>query len=255
MRISGWNPAPIHAIPFRQASSGGRVGTGILEITTAVIDPLPEELEGLIVTADLQGLSFDGDLLGTLAAQEIHFLCESRLLADANKMGVMLCGDFYASPDFQRGVGGPINEVWHAFEERFRWVAGVAGNHDTFTQNPSGLLHGTVFERDRLRIGGIGGVIGAAKRENQIPAREFEQSLKQILQERPQLLLMHSSPQVAETGCIGDPLVRRILEEQKAPLTFCGHCHWATPLHQLNAHTQICNVDGRVLILLKSDFR
>ncbi|HEY0074775.1 MAG TPA: metallophosphoesterase [Abditibacteriaceae bacterium] len=255
MKILDWNPQPLSVLSFRQAESGGRVGTALLEITTGFIDDLPDALEGLIVTSDLQGIGFDGHLLGELAAQEVANLCEAGLLPPANKLGVLLCGDFYASPELQRGVSGLVDAVWQAFQRRFRWVVGVSGNHDCFEQKPESLLHGLIAEKDDLKVGGLGGVLGETGRGLQTSMREYERLLKNIMQQAPDILLLHAAPQLNEGGCLGDVALRHFLEKHRAPLTFCGHCHWPYPLQQLNAHTQICNVDGRVLVLLKSNSR
>ncbi len=48
-------------------------------------------------------------------------------------VGVLLAGDFYTNPDLKRrGSAGDLEDLWIGFDERFRWVAGVASNHDLF---------------------------------------------------------------------------------------------------------------------------
>ncbi|MEZ6040302.1 MAG: hypothetical protein R3C20_07335 [Planctomycetaceae bacterium] len=48
-------------------------------------------------------------------------------------MGVILAGDFYTVPNLdKRGGSGDVTSVWQAFARQFKWVVGVAGNHDIF---------------------------------------------------------------------------------------------------------------------------
>lgn len=72
---------------------------------------------------------------------------------------------------------GPSGE---AFGQQFRWVVGVAGNHDTFgapreqaqffRQRPElQLLDGDVVDVDGLRVGGVGGIMGRPDKQGRAP--------------------------------------------------------------------------------------
>ncbi|MEH1893147.1 MAG: hypothetical protein V7K92_28275 [Nostoc sp.] len=66
---------------------------------------------------------------------------------------------------------GDIREIWQAFNRRFCWVAGVAGNHDSlgntqeeiqiFKQNQSiYYLDGDIRRNGELNLAVISGIIG-----------------------------------------------------------------------------------------------
>lgn len=256
MKITQWNPSPLLVIPFRQAESGGRIGTGLLEITTAHVEGLPYALDGLIATSDLQGLSFDGELLGILAARELYSLCKEQFLPPVTHLGVLLAGDFFASPDLVRGVSGEVGPVWDAFRERFRWVAGVAGNHDILKdENTQTLLDGEVIKRDGVSIGGIGRVIGEQNKPGQHTPEQFSHLLQTVAKQEPDILLLHTAPAITRSNVRGDSSLENLLNPHPFPFIICGHCYWQQPVQQRSNGGLICNVDGRVIVLLKPEFR
>jgi hypothetical protein len=55
MRVTDWSPAPIHEIFYRLAEGNGKIGTACLRVTRATVVSLPEGLDALIVTSELQG--------------------------------------------------------------------------------------------------------------------------------------------------------------------------------------------------------
>src|SRR5687768_14197501 len=102
MRISNWDSTPISEIQYRYAQRGGSVvALGNLAITSATASGLPDDLEGLVLTADLQGremlpptrrastaptrLYREGRrLLGEVVADHLATLCDGGRLPPAN---------------------------------------------------------------------------------------------------------------------------------------------------------------------------
>lgn len=72
-------------------------------------------------------------LLGEVVAKQLRRLCDRGDLPAADKVGVVLAGDFWAEPgSTRRGGLGKVGPVWSAFGGTSRWVAGVLGNHDQY---------------------------------------------------------------------------------------------------------------------------
>ncbi|HEY4002042.1 MAG TPA: metallophosphoesterase, partial [Candidatus Xenobia bacterium] len=153
----------------------------------------------------------------------LAILSDHGVLPPRGQMGVLLAGDLYADPDAdQLGVSGDVWPVWSAFWKRFRWVCGVAGNHDRFGAHvspaASSLAEGMHFidsgqvDLDGLRVGGVGGIIGKAGR----PQRHTEVAQRgrhvRALSPTPQVLIMHEGPDVPVEGLRGRELVREMVD-------------------------------------------
>jgi hypothetical protein len=191
-------------------------------------------------------------------------LCERGDLPAADRLGVVLAGDFWAEPGCTRRGGlGKVGPVWSAFGGTARWVAGVLGNHDQYDyQRPAqegripsacrvALLDGDVVEPDGLRLGGVGGVIGNPSKPRRKSERRFVELLEGVLGRQPDLVILHEPPEVIESGCRGKPVVRDCLLRHRPTLLVCGHCYWPTPLQTLANGTQVCNVDSRLIVALR----
>jgi Icc-related predicted phosphoesterase len=282
MRITDWKAKPIHEVPFLNARRGGGASEeNVLAITTAKISDLPEPLEGLIFTADLQGrellpptnrqrraetyrLREGRRLLGEVAAEHLRRLSGSGDLPPAHKLGIVLAGDFWAIPGCTRRGGlGKVGPVWSAFGGASRWVAGVLGNHDQYeherpTQEAGpaseprvALLDGELVELDGCRLGGVSGIIGDPHKPRRKSERRFIELLEGILRGQPDIVVLHEPPEVLEGGCLGKAVVRECLLREPPTLVVCGHCHWPTPLQTLANGTQVCNVDSRMIVALR----
>jgi hypothetical protein len=223
---------------------------------------LPEVLDGLIVCSDLQGHveTKDGLILlgewlpGFLSAfLSLHFPT-----IDPKLTGICLCGDMHANIE-KRGGAGDVRGVWEAFRETFRWVAGVAGNHDEFGNKAEfeafkrldniHFLDGQIFEIDGLEIGGVSGIIGDKKKPFRVPEALYFKALDKVLAKRPQIMLLHESPDAE--GSHGNPDIRDSLERAGATLLFCGHSHWRKVSARYANGTLVMNMDARVLLLHK----
>ncbi len=283
MRIYDWNPAPFLEIPFLNARSGGGASEErVLAITRARISDLPDSLDGLVLTADLQGRELlpptnrrrqagawrprEGRrLLGEVAANYLRRLCDGGDLPPANRLGVVLAGDFWAELGCTRRGGlGKVGPVWSAFGGTSRWVAGVLGNHDQYehqrrssdeAQEPSAdrvaLLDGDIVAMDGLRLGGVGGIIGDPFKPCRKSEKRFVELLEGVLGHQPDMVILHEPPEVPEGGCRGKSVVRDCLLRNQRTLLVCGHCHWPTPLQTLPNGTQVCNVDSRLIVALR----
>ena len=180
---------------------------------------------------------------------------------------MLLAGDFYSNPDLKRrGSAGDVEDVWIGFAERFRWVAGVAGNHDLFAgksefgkvfqRHPNVYpLDGDLLEIDGLRLAGISGIFGEPNRK---PWRhnysDYEAMFQMLMEERPDILLLHEGPNHPPERFRGSDFIRDLLlelsREIRPKLVVNGHCHWPQPMVELSESGPIVtNVDARVVVL------
>jgi Icc-related predicted phosphoesterase len=182
-----------------------------------------------------------------------------QLSLPSGKIGVLLAGDFYTVPALdKRGGSGDVSDVWRAFADQFDWVAGVAGNHDTFGKDPnaaprfSGKLHyldHSCVCVDGLKVAGLGGIIGNPSRMRRRSEEEFLGAIESLLEGQPDVLLMHDGPDAPSHGFRGSPMVRQLIELLRPPLVVRGHAHWNEPFVELDGWVQVLNVDARVIIL------
>jgi Icc protein len=280
MRIINWNPTPIHEVPYLVArKGGGATDLASLVVTVAQVTDLPASLDGLVLTADLQGREVlpptsrqrragtfryrEGRrLLGEVAAEHLRRLCARGDLPAADRLGVVLAGDFWAEPgSTRRGGLGKVGPVWAAFDGAARWVAGVLGNHDQYdgprpdTAAEPGkvvLLDGDVVALTGCRLGGVGGVIGDPAKPRRKSERRYLELLESVLRRQPDVVALHESPELSEHDCRGKSVIRDCLLRQPPTLVVCGHCHWPAPLQTLANGTQVCNVDARLLVALRN---
>lgn len=216
----------------------------------------------IIVCADLQGLvkkNGQYQLLGEVLPEFLRLLIDLEMdLPEDPTIGVFLCGDFFTSPT-KRGSSGDVRNVWKTFANHFSWVVGVAGNHDYFgtpqenktfqaTKNIN-LLHHNSICIDGLKIGGISGIIGRADKTNRVEASQYISSLKKLLQQEADFILLHESPDYPPFGLKGNNIIRQCLEQAPKATICCGHCFWEQSLVTLQNETSILNVDSKVLLL------
>lgn len=264
MRIVEIEPEPLHVLRYADAAPGGGTQARELPILRARASGLPPQIDALLMTSDLQGrapvISAGGALrlLGEALAEEYAALAELELVPDPAFTGVLLAGDLYAAPGADKmGATGDVREVWRAFAAGFRWVAGVAGNHDLFggaqeqrrfaREAGVHLLDGACVGLDDLRIGGVGGICGRPGKPNRRPVEDFVAAIRQVLAGRPQVLVLHEGP-AAGADQRGSPEVAAALTG-RGPLVLCGHVHWARPLAELPGGAQVVNVDARALVV------
>lgn len=268
MNITYFEKEPIEALPFLNA---GTATVSYFEdrllVHHAKVDRLPDGLEAIVVTADLQGrecipdaASLPARLLGEVMPQlliaEIFPLLN---LEDPSRVAAFLAGDFYTLPGLEkRGGTGDVSSVWQAFSDRFARVAGVAGNHDLFGQKQETrpychpnmhFLDGDVVELAGLRIGGLGGIIGNPSKPQRRQEMDYFQTLERLLSANIDLLITHEGPCGNKAGQRGDFRILDLLERHAPCLIIRGHKHWPDPLAEFPSGLQILNVDKRVVIL------
>lgn len=263
MRILDIDAEPFHVLEYQDAAPRGGTQLRRLPLLRGRAQGLPAELDALLVCSDLQGRARVGDgqllLLGEVLAGEYDALAELELVPPAAFTGVVLAGDLFAAPGADRmGATGDVREVWRAFAGGFRWVAGVAGNHDLFgkpqeldrfRREPGvHLLDCETAELDGLRIAGVGGICGNPGKPNRRDPEAFLAAVRERLAGRPHLLVLHEGPDGGEPGLRGNAAVRAAIEGSRA-LVICGHVHWDRPLVNLAAGPQLLNVDARVVLL------
>ena len=262
VRITALDPEPVWQIDYRCAAPRGVCRVRTLPVLRGKVDALPEPLLGLVLTSDLQGMALevsDNRLLGQVVAEELELLCDEGELPARDRVAVLLAGDFYANPEAdQLGVSGDVWPVWLAFHERFRWVCGVAGNHDRFGNGvspaASALRDGMHFidagqvELDGLKVAGVGGIVGKEARPQRHSEDTQRERVRRALTPMPQLLVMHEGPEVPESGLLGRAVVRELVDGAGA-VVVSGHCHWPVSLVELASGTQLLNVDARVIVL------
>ncbi len=276
MRILQQNPEPIYRFPCVNVGPGGKQPLWTtVPVISACVDVLPPGLDALLVTADLQFVDTNELpetqrlLLGQSVAQELGLMADVGLLPSAEATGVLLAGDFYVHPALRsRGGLGDVMGVWKAFGDAFGWVAGVAGNHDSFhgqVQRPAALQKGTtrlldgdVVTLGGLRIGGVSGVLGTSKKPWRKPPHVYRSALQRVLEQEPDIVLLHESPQSPSPNHKGIGkaiLTREILEHastQHPPLVISGHVGWKDPLDAVEHGPQFLNVEERVVLLTRA---
>ena len=122
-----------------------------------------------------------------------------------------------------------MREVWQAFARRFRWVAGVAGNHDHFgdpraqarfgREDRIHLLDEDAAQLDGLVVAGVGGIIGDPKRPFRRWADDFLLAIVNVLDLDPDLLVLHEGPDVPRTypEQVGNAQVRAAIGDRPRP--------------------------------------
>lgn len=269
MRIISISDKLTHHIPFiTYASNSGGVVNKILPVVLAKVDYLPDGLDAIIATSDLQGIDPKNHrLLGHLVSEELEKLANSGKIPSPQTTGIILAGDFFAHIDKRGGVGD-VREVWYAFGRRFRWIAGVGGNHDSFGRTPQEMkafqkqkrihyLDGDIISLDGLQIGGISGIIGKTTKPFRRSEQDFRQLIQEVLEESIDILVLHEGPNDTESKLIGNQSIRAELTRGSTRggnlLVICGHSHWRVPMTALPQGIQVLNVDTRVVVMVKSN--
>ncbi len=269
MRISNFSPVHITSIECIEA---GPRGSGTRRVSLNVelvrVNSLPDGVDALIVTSDLQAREIDANgncdrLFGCAVAEELASLISCGALDVGPNVGVMLCGDLYTVPNAKRRGGlGDVGDVWRAIADNFSWVAGVLGNHDMLGKNGTlpkdieraHLLDGNTAEVGGLSIGGVSGIAGMLTKPNRKDSETFINLLDRVVTAGCDAVLLHESP-----SCFGarrgSNAIRDYLElagdtyDDEAPIVFCGHTYWENPFVELRGGVQVLNVGHRLFIL------
>lgn len=269
MKLIHIEAEPFHHLSYRNVALSKQVVKASLPFLKGQVDALPQGLDVIVMAADLQGhelgerIGCGLRLLGECLAEELCAMCVLGLLPQPENIGIILAGDLYARPTMdRRGGSGDVLAVWNAFAEKFRWVTGVAGNHDLFGQKPlwpnsnqvknqpkSRFLDGNVVTFDGLRIAGLSGVIGNPRKPFRRDEPTFLNEIGRLLDSGPDILVLHDGPDGGGEGQRGWPSVRELMEVARPTLVVRGHTHWENPIANLANGSQIINVDARVVVL------
>ena len=275
MRIVSIDPEPFDELPALNAAGRGGIEELRVPLLHAVVDALPQCLDAIVAAADLQSLELStGDLpqrlLGEALAERLVELADRGDLPSPDRTGVLLAGDLYTVPDLaRRGGSGDVRSVWLAFAERFRWVAGVLGNHDEVGPRNRDLakfgrtsgvhvLDAEVRGLDGVRVGGVAGIIGNPARLNRQDLGTFLGKIETVMADGADVLVLYEGPDALApggAGLRGSAEVRATLEGAglaRPPLVVCGHSWWPVPLVTLAGGVQVLKVDARVVVMQRA---
>ena len=254
MRLHTVEPRPFFRLRYLNAARGGGTEVRQLCFERGTVDRLPDGVSAIIATADLQGVVADpytneSTLLGVAVVRALE-----GEVPDLSSCGAILAGDLFSVPEANRRGGfGDVKPVWTTFSAAFRWVFGVAGNHDDVRSVKNlvnaQVLDTEVVERDGLRIGGVGLIAGNPLKPGRRLEAEQLEHLALVLAERPEVLVLHEGPGRG-TESPGNPSVTEALAAGTA-LTICGHVHWPRPTAP--GDDRVLNVCERVLVLRSVD--
>ncbi|MEZ6187846.1 MAG: metallophosphoesterase [Planctomycetota bacterium] len=259
LRLIDPRETPLSELSYLNAAGRGRVERVRLPLTTLRVEALPPGVEAILVASDLQGRALpDGaELLGLALARHCLELSSCGVLPDPERVGVILAGDLYAELG-KRGGLGDVRGVWEAFAP-FRWVTGVAGNHDAFSEDPRDragigrfrrrghrVLDGDQVQLDGLVLGGVSGIVGNPRKPNRRSLDAFAEELE-LASLDAHALVLHEGPEV--DGRTGNPDLTALVRAHAPPLVICGHRHWPSPLAELPCGRQVLNVDARAVVL------
>jgi 3',5'-cyclic-AMP phosphodiesterase len=257
VRIESIDDEPVAELHYLNASRRGGTEVCRLRIERARASGLPDGLDALVATSDLQGIvpsprGGEATLLGVAVADLLDELAFDGMLPPAQRCGALLAGDLYSVPEAnRRGGHGDVAAVWHAFADLFAWVVGVAGNHDDVAGVATGAtvhaLDGETVLCDGLRIGGVGLIAGNPLKTGRRAPDEQLARIDLVAGEDIDILLLHEGP-CGDGEQPGSAAIRESVEAGCVPLTVCGHVHWARPVAE-HAGGQILNVDTRVIVI------
>ena len=270
MKVTGLQLEAAWTLPYLNAAPRGRGAVEVeLPVLEGTVAGLPAELEALVVTSDLQGRELPRPqhgpprLLGEALAEELELRSLMGELPPLERVGVVLAGDLYAVPGAaKRGGYGDVRSVWRAFAERFRWVAGVGGNHDGFgderglrglhrfaARGVGHVLDGRATSLDGLRVGGLSGIVGNPRKPMRRRLDLFLERVGELVTRGLDLLVLHEGPAIPGAARRGNPEINELFElAEDDMLCVCGHTHWPQPLAEIQGR-QTLNVDGRVVVL------
>ena len=266
LHITDIDDDPFHYLPAVHTAPGARgVDYSPIPFWRARATGMLDGLNALVVTSDLQAYDTDEvparerELIGHGVARELDALADAGVIPELVTCGALLAGDLYAIATLdKRGGLGDVDAIWDSFLERFRWVAGVGGNHDSFSGRTDldafpkttarHALDGDASELDGLHVAGISGLIGSSRRPWRRRAEQWRALAGDLLAAEPDVFVLHQGPEAGELP--GHAEVNAALEGlESPPLVVCGHVHWDTPLAVTSSGAQVLNVDFRVVVI------
>jgi hypothetical protein len=249
---------------YHAVSHGGGVHEGRLPLQVAQVEGLlPPALAGVLALGDLEAMVGERPL-GVAVAEAAETWAREGWLPAPERVGVLLTGDLHGDPSLTtRGVPGDVRPVWEAFGGRFRWVAGVAGNHDRFGGEAGrkacfeapGLhdLDAGPVVLDGLRLAGLGGIADPRPFPEHHAPEAYAARARAALASEPAILVAHASPRGRGKRFPGCEVLAAALVEAGEALVVCGHKHWDRPVTTHAGGGAVLNVDRRAVLLLPGD--
>src|SRR5262249_34984751 len=112
------------------------------------------------------------------------------------------------------------------------------------------LLDGSVVTLDGLRVGGVGGIVGDTRKPGRRDGETFLRLIGNVLEQQPDVLILHEGPDDPETRSKGNADVRELLMSHQL-LIICGHSPWKNPLVTFSDSAQVLNVAERAVLLVE----
>lgn len=268
MEFLGTGDGPAFSVVYRAAAHGRGAIDVTLPVERVFVGHLPDELDGLLVTSDLQGWSPTARgpvLLGIALAEALGDYLAARGLA-RERVGVLLAGDLFAIDDVtQRGGVGDVRPVWRAFGARAGFVAGVAGNHDAFGRDPGDLrafaqepglslldvgtpgLPTQVLRRG-LSIAGVSGIVGNTARAWRKDPDAYLEAVATAIAQQPDVLLLHQNPALPGVRRDEQTRLTQLLAAAASGLVVFGHAYSPQPRMRLG-RCQLLATEGRAFWL------
>jgi Icc protein len=270
--ILNTDPQPFHEFVYIGAAVKRGPEERRLPFLRAYVKGLPFGLDAIFAASDIQGLEKlrvrkEGQsekLLGEALADEVLSMSAAGSLPPAHRIGVLLGGDLACRPGANRRRRGGYRDVlpvWQAFS-RFRWLAGIAGNHDILGRSPLDLkrflkgkpvhfLDAASCVLDGLRVAGLGGVIGNSRKSHRRNSKDFIAALRSLLEEMPDILVIHESHEMAGLPDTGNHAIGEVLAGARDLLVISGHKHWEMPPVAYSRRFQLLNTDNRAILLIR----
>jgi Icc protein len=104
-----------------------------------------------------------------------------------------------------------------------------------------------VIELNGLKLGGVGGIIGRADRNQRKTEELFAKALKSITKKNPVITLLHQGPDDPINNQLGQAFIREHFEKNGKGIVIFGHCHWDVPYIEIGDN-QVVNVDNRLYL-------
>lgn len=255
MKILAVENKPFHELLYRTTGDKGSKSFISLPFYKVKVDTLPSGVTSFIATSDLQGREQNKEtnrLVGEAVAEELALLNELGEIPNIDL--ILLAGDLYDYPECgKRGGSGVVTSVWNAFAERFKHVIGVHGNHDIvedeLLKSNINILDDDVIEFEGLKLGGVGGIIGRADRNQRKTEEHFTKALKSVTKKLPDITLLHQGPDDPVNAQFGQAFIREYFEKNGEGIILFGHCHWDIPfLEKGIGNNQVLNVDNRLYL-------
>ena len=257
MKILNIQDKPFHELPYR-SSGKGQPRFCSLPFYFAFVDKLPENVNSIIATSDLQGRDIDvnnNQLLGISVSEELITLRDLELIPEFEY--IISVGDLFDKPELNKyGASGEVTNVLNAFSSISKEVICVHGNHDMVNislLNPNiTILDSNSTKLSNINISGVSGIIGREGRNQRKSQENYFKCLNNISKKKPHITLLHETPKGNKSKQIGNKDIQEYFVKKGAGLIISGHCHWENHLAELGDN-QVLNTDSKVFIIREAE--